>query len=286
MRRFFITAIALFVLCMDQARAGNHEGLPEETTKRFDLVLVHGLSNKHRWSEDFLRECLEIWGSGRVFIVYTGTSSEVLEKEIDSRKIVYAGGDGSDAGRVSIEKQATIMASRIDELEKRYGLRTPFSIIAHSMGGLVARRYIAEHPGEVADLVTLGTPHHGSPLAESFQWMGFFLSATEAIEDLKPENMERFNTAYPVAKAPLAEGGRIYTIRGVPEGSDCFGWSGELLFGWQVLAKAYDTGNDGLVPEDSALIEGAIHIGDFPGFDHYHLVQRAEVVKKAAEYLR
>jgi triacylglycerol esterase/lipase EstA (alpha/beta hydrolase family) len=39
-------------------------------------------------------------------------------------------------------------------------------IVAHSMGGLVARAYLAAHgPGQVAHVFTLGTPHHGTSLA-------------------------------------------------------------------------------------------------------------------------
>lgn len=40
------------------------------------------------------------------------------------------------------------------------------ALVGHSMGGLVARAYVARHgAGRVARLVTLGSPHHGSWLA-------------------------------------------------------------------------------------------------------------------------
>jgi triacylglycerol esterase/lipase EstA (alpha/beta hydrolase family) len=39
-------------------------------------------------------------------------------------------------------------------------------IIAHSMGGLVARAYLREHGlGRIAKVITLGTPHHGTGVA-------------------------------------------------------------------------------------------------------------------------
>ncbi len=39
-------------------------------------------------------------------------------------------------------------------------------IVAHSMGGLVARAYLRAHGGaRVARIITLGTPHHGTSLA-------------------------------------------------------------------------------------------------------------------------
>jgi triacylglycerol esterase/lipase EstA (alpha/beta hydrolase family) len=42
-------------------------------------------------------------------------------------------------------------------------------LLAHSMGGLVARAYMRRHGGgRVAKLITIGTPHHGSILAFTF----------------------------------------------------------------------------------------------------------------------
>lgn len=39
-------------------------------------------------------------------------------------------------------------------------------IVAHSMGGLVARAYVRQHgPAHLARVITLGTPHHGTELA-------------------------------------------------------------------------------------------------------------------------
>ena len=153
------------------------------------------------------------------------------------------------------------------------------------MGGLIARQYIYTNPGKVAGLVTLGTPHNGSPLAESFQWVGHFLNATEAIEDLKPKNVARFNKKYPVKNTPLTQNKHIQVIRGVPDAADCFGWAGELLIGYRILATAYDTQSDGLVPHDSAVISGTEHIADFPHYDHYDLVRQPDVAEKAANFL-
>lgn len=45
--------------------------------------------------------------------------------------------------------------------------------VGHSLGGLVIRSYLADHPSVVANdnlgyVVTLGTPHHGSEVADKF----------------------------------------------------------------------------------------------------------------------
>ena len=43
---------------------------------------------------------------------------------------------------------------------------TKVIIVAHSMGGLVARAYVRAHgPGCIAHIFTMGTPHHGTSLA-------------------------------------------------------------------------------------------------------------------------
>jgi len=266
-----------------KTRPVSFEGLEP---KRFDLVLVHGLSNKHKWGEDFLDACLRVWGSGNVYVVYTNDSDRIWTRTLDGRDLICAGEDDGSAGTRSIAVQTANVARALDRLEKDHGLSRPFSIIAHSMGGLVSRSYIADHPGRVADLVTLGTPHHGSPLADSFDWVGRFLGAREAIDDLKPARVKEFNRACPVAEARLFEGGRIYTIRGRCPNGGCFGWGGELHLGWNILRTVYDTDSDGMVPSDSAVIEGAPHLADFPDFDHYELVQEPSVLLAAAARLR
>lgn len=262
-----------------------HDDSTAKTTKAFDLVLIHGLANKHHWSESFLNTCLEIWGSERVFVIYTGPETSVTTREIQGRKLIIGGGDGKNAGTDSLDDQVSNMTATVKILQENFGLSSSFSIIAHSMGGLVSRQYSYGNPGMVAGLVTLGTPHHGSPLANSFQWMGFFLGATAAIEDLQPENIIKFNKKYPVAGTPLASSSMFHTIRGVPDGTDCYGWMGELFFGWQILTHMYTTKNDGLVPHDSAIIEGSNHLGDFPHHDHFDLVREPDVAKTAAEHL-
>lgn len=270
-----------------QALAETYENAAplRQTGKKYDLVLIHGLANKHRWSDSFLKTCLEIWGSGNVYVIYASANQTIRVESKGGKKLIYAGGKGWDAGRGSLSAQAAQVRQHTRTLQAEYGLELPFSILAHSMGGLLSRLYIAENPGTVASLVTLGTPHHGSPLAESLYWASRILGAGAAVANLKPSFLSQFNREYPAAAAPLAEQGRIFTVRGTPECSDCFGFVGELFAGCQILAKAYKTPNDGLVPDESALIEGAEHIADFPHYDHLDLVREPAVARKAAEYL-
>ena len=174
--------------------------------KKYDLVLVHGLANKHHWGEAFLDACLGVWGSGNVYAVYLGGSTRVWQREISGKKLICVGENDSSAGNKSIQWQALYLQQAIEILQKEQGLGAPFDIMAHSMGGLVSRYYIQENPGKVAALVTLGTPHHGSPLADSFQWVGLFIGADEAIADLQPERMARFNKGLSGGRGPPGPG--------------------------------------------------------------------------------
>jgi len=67
-----------------------------------------------------------------------------------------------------IEHFAGQLASRIDAVCAATGAER-VTLIAHSMGGLVARAYLRRFgAGRIAQLITIGTPHHGSMLAWTF----------------------------------------------------------------------------------------------------------------------
>lgn len=64
----------------------------------------------------------------------------------------------------SIAEQARELGVAVAAIHQKFGAP---HIIAHSLGGVVARYYIQEIGGDekVASLVTLGTPHRGTPVA-------------------------------------------------------------------------------------------------------------------------
>lgn len=66
----------------------------------------------------------------------------------------------------SITHQAGMIAEKIEGICERTGLDR-FHIVGHSMGGLLARQYVQHRGGDrrVKSLITLGTPHHGTPTA-------------------------------------------------------------------------------------------------------------------------
>ena len=89
----------------------------------------------------------------------------------------YAGPDGDDLHRpyasdhtyTDISESAADLRATVREIAQRHP-GSDVDLIAHSMGGLVARRFLADHAGEpglprIEHLVTFATPHEGSSLA-------------------------------------------------------------------------------------------------------------------------
>ena len=86
-----------------------------------------------------------------------------------------------------VDDIARMVADKIEGLASKHGIER-FHIIGHSKGGLVARRYVQHYGGDkrVKSVITLGTPHHGTPTAAlGVALMGFgALSSSPA--DLLP----------------------------------------------------------------------------------------------------
>ena len=75
---------------------------------------------------------------------------------------------------------ATLLATKINEIKAKTNW-PEVDIVAHSMGGLVARQYIAQaysNGGNVDQLITLGTPHNGSSKSYLMWEGGDFKSAS------------------------------------------------------------------------------------------------------------
>lgn len=65
----------------------------------------------------------------------------------------------------SIDDYAVLIHRAVESIRAETG-REKVVIVAHSMGGLAARAYLRDHGmAHVARIITLGTPHHGTALA-------------------------------------------------------------------------------------------------------------------------
>jgi len=100
------------------------------------------------------------------FIVYISNYS--YAEEDSKEKFIFHGPTLDD-----IRNYAQNLATEIEKVKEETGANK-IEIVAHSMGGLVSRTYIESsdfynlpysYNDDVGRLITLGSPHHGSPLA-------------------------------------------------------------------------------------------------------------------------
>jgi triacylglycerol esterase/lipase EstA (alpha/beta hydrolase family) len=105
------------------------------------IVLIHGFyKNKHDMS--FLEKRLKALGH-KTFTTNLPTTFETFESALQT------------------------LTLQLKPYEKK---STKMHFVAHSMGGLLARAYIQSHPHIcVGNSVFIGTPHHGSKLANIVQ---------------------------------------------------------------------------------------------------------------------
>ncbi|MCX6278930.1 MAG: alpha/beta hydrolase [Bacteroidetes bacterium] len=146
----------------------------------------------------------------------------------------------------------------------RYALGSPI-LIGHSMGGLVSRGYIVSG-GAFTRLVTLGTPHLGTPLVN-------FISAFCALDYPGPQNMlpqGQYIQAILHDPIDIASRSKYYVIAGRMNGSyqmvagvATWVWQEDYYFptdkkGFALFETVFlGQHNDGLVPVLSAEFDGA-----------------------------
>jgi triacylglycerol lipase len=150
----------------------------------------------------------------------------------------------------SIELRAERLAQQIKRLDQRV------NIIAHSMGGLDARLAIARYGvhDHVASLTTVGTPHHGTPLADIASALGDWRRSrwlldqlglnVDGVYDVAPSRMGEFNRT--VLDAPNV----LYTCVPAAVNLDAGGVHAFLSHCHRYLLRAAGP-NDGIVPADS-----------------------------------
>ena len=148
---------------------------------RHPLVLAHGLFGFDR-----------IAIGGREHSYFRGVTGHLMRV-------------GAEVHRPCVPPSASI-ALRAEELARRVGLirARKVNILAHSMGGLDVRYALARFglADRVASVVTIGTPHGGTPVADLGVRLSDLLRLksllgrvvdVDAFYDLTTERMQRFN---------------------------------------------------------------------------------------------
>lgn len=136
----------------------------------------------------------------------------------------------------SAAEHAKELSQQIGDIKDQTG-QDKVNIVGHSKGGLDARVYLANNTQDVANLIMIGTPNAGSPLAENNEM------CAPAVYDLRPGS--------PSTVVERNQNTNYYTIAGdwKPESGNCdlsmFSLTQEG--GYNMLPKP----NDGMVPLSS-----------------------------------
>jgi pimeloyl-ACP methyl ester carboxylesterase len=199
---------------------------------------------------------------------------EVFERFLQEDHITFATVDlGSDANP---DTRAGTLAQKIDEIRNKRGwLDIKVNLVAHSQGGLDARAYLHDlgdkAKNQVYSLTMIGTPNHGTELADFFD--AFRLTSLQPASSrfrqpvvepfwLAPAWVEDFNQ-----RTPLADDVTYYTIAGskvLPQ------------------SRLIPGENDGVVAVKSVHLDGATPLGPSPDkgtfpYEHNELVTREDV---------
>lgn len=121
--------------------------------------------------------------------------------------------------RHTVASMASQVAERVEEMKKRFGVEQ-VDAVAHSLGGIVTRYYLQflGGDGNIRQLVTLGTPHRGTPWSLVSPW--------SHIRALHPRSslMQRLQGL------PVPQRTRVTSVRGARDflllPGDCGFWPG------------------------------------------------------------
>jgi pimeloyl-ACP methyl ester carboxylesterase len=181
-----------------------------KTPKPLPVLLIHGyLADASTWSK---------W-------------QELLKKDgIPAYPITFKQSDDKCG---SAAEHAKELSSQIAQIKSQTG-QNKVNVVGHSKGGLDARVYLANGTQDVSNLIMIGTPNAGSPLAENND------ICAPAIYDLKP--------GAPDTKVKINQNTKYYTIAGDwnPNAGNCD--LSMLSFAQQSGSSSLPKPNDGLVP--------------------------------------
>lgn len=147
----------------------------------------------------------------------------------------------------SAAEHAKELSSQIAQIKSQTG-QNKVNIVGHSKGGLDARMYLANDTQDVVNLIMIGTPNAGSPLAENNHM------CAPAIYDLKPGAAD--------TKVKMNSNTNYYTVAGDwnPSEGNCD--LSLFSFAQQSGAANLPKPNDGMVPLASVeSLEYSISLG-------------------------
>ncbi|MGF1751129.1 MULTISPECIES: lipase family alpha/beta hydrolase [Vibrio] len=196
------------------------------------VVIVHGLG-RSAWSMQTMSDLVSKQGYQVCVVDYP-----TLRRSIDE----------------TLQQSASAISDCITQFEQADFVHTNQSkthFVGHSLGGLMIRSYLANHPDfvsskEMGEVVFLGTPNHGSDVADFFVDNGLLSLLGETATSLTTDP-NSFPNSLP---QPNYEFGVIAGTQSYP-----------------VFSGMFDNSNDGLVSVESTKLEG---MKDFVEVDIKH----------------
>ncbi len=209
---FLIALLCVLLTACGQENGGIITPTPPNTTpapsstpsSRLPVVLVHGWKGSI-WGNVF-SGCPEDY---KRYVPPTPVSEEGdfgdLGPELREKyglRVYYARLLSSPCYTPPVEANVPMLMAAIDRVKAETG-EIKVNLVAHSMGGLVARAYVesSAYRGDVAEFFTLGTPHDGVDISSN--WLAIllapkamdvydYLGKQEVMQDLKRGAMSRF----------------------------------------------------------------------------------------------
>lgn len=193
-----------------------------------------------------------------------------------------------DAAGNGSENQYTngrLLASMLGEISRHFNGQK-VNIIAHSKGGPDTQAALIHYGAHsyVGRVITLGSPHHGSELADlSYSWYAGWLGSLLGQNDagtysLQVGEMAKFRSA--TDSHSNRNKNKYYTVAGTNKGP---------AFSALALGGAYLSSygaNDGLVTATSAKLPYGTHLFTDSTIDHDNIRQGSKVFSRIEPYLR
>ena len=223
------------------------EGQPE---RLLPVLLIHGYRSTHNVWDGWVNQLDDL-----------GIQAKAVSFEDDPTTVVNEDECGS------AEDHANQLTQIVVDFKEETGF-DKINIITHSKGGLDARLYLADNPSneDVENLIMIGTPNEGSPLADRFYG---FDACKPAVYDLRTYSpvleaeKNEHTTYYTIASDWVSVYGYILPFVWLAQDINCpypSYWFD--LEGWNFLAFQYNGRNeiigpdDGIVPVESVEEEG------------------------------
>jgi pimeloyl-ACP methyl ester carboxylesterase len=202
--------------------------------KSFQLIeMSYGQSNSNTATNSTALPVLLIHGYMEDAAVWNKWVDLLKKDDIAVYPITFKQSDDKCGSSAQHAKE---LSNIIGQIKEKTG-QNKVNIVGHSKGGLDARVYLANNTKDVANLIMIGTPNAGSPLAESSE------ECKPAVYDLRPGA-----AATEVKKNPNT---KYYTIAGDwnPKSGNC-----QLTLALpfeQSSSSKLPKPNDGMVPLSS-----------------------------------